>query len=241
MSGEMTLPQEIRKDLQENAEEEFRQSAHRFFKEDQEIKLFGVRAPLMDEISRKYFSAVKGKPKQEIFRICEKLLETGFIEELGLAFDWAYRLRRQFDRKDFPILESWLKRYVANWAACDNLCTRALGHFLYQFPEYFPKVKKWTVSRNRWLRRASAVVLIYSIRKKKPLDPVFEIADILLLDEDDMVQKGYGWMLKVASNHDPEKVFDYVMQHKKEMPRTALRYAIEKLSPDLRKQAMAKD
>ena len=70
--------------------------------------------------------------------------------------------------------------------------------------------------------------------------PVFEIADILLLDKDDMVQKGYGWMLKEASNHEPKKVFEYVMRHKKEMPRTALRYAIEKLSPDLRKQAMAK-
>ena len=56
-----------------------------------------------------------------------------------------------------------------------------------------------------------------------------------------MVQKGYGWMLKVVSNHEPRKVFEYVMRHKKEMPRTALRYAIEKLSPDLRKQAMAKE
>jgi 3-methyladenine DNA glycosylase AlkD len=83
--------------------------------------------------------------------------------------------------------------------------------------------------------------LIYSIEKKKSLAPVFEIADILLLDKDDMVQKGYGWMLKVASNHEPNKVFEYVMRHKREMPRTALRYAIEKLSPDLRKQAMAKE
>ena len=48
-------------------------------------------------------------------------------------------------------------------------------------------------------------------------------------------------MLKVARNHEPKKVFEYVMRHKKEMPRTALRYAIEKLSPDLKKQAMAKD
>jgi len=56
-----------------------------------------------------------------------------------------------------------------------------------------------------------------------------------------MVQKGYGWMLKVASDRDPNRVFEYVMKHKKIMPRTALRYAIEKLSPDLKKQAMAKD
>jgi len=229
--------QEIRRELQKNANEQYRQSIQRFFKE--EIKLLGVKTSLFRKISQKYFSAVKNKPKQEIFSLCEKLLESGFLEELGIAFDWAFRLREMFEKKDFSLLESWLKKYVTNWAACDNLCCNALGYFICQFPEYLPKVKKWAVSKNRWLRRASAVVFIYSINKKKSLVPVFEIADILLLDKDDMVQKGYGWMLKVASNHEPKKVFEYVMRQKKEMPRTALRYAIEKLSPDLRKQAMA--
>ncbi len=84
-------------------------------------------------------------------------------------------------------------------------------------------------------------MLIYSLRRKQLLDAAFEVADMLLLDKDDLVQKGYGWMLKEASNNYPEEVFDYVMRHKKVMPRTALRYAIEKLSPELRKEAMRKD
>ena len=62
-----------------------------------------------------------------------------------------------------------------------------------------------------------------------------------MTDSDDMVQKGYGWMLKVASNQFPNEVFRYVMKNKNEMPRTALRYAIEKLPSDKRKQAMKKD
>jgi 3-methyladenine DNA glycosylase AlkD len=239
MSRENMIVQDIRKELRENVDEQYRQSIQRFFKE--EIKLLGVKTPVFKKITQKYFSAVQDRSKQEIFSLCEKLLESGFMEELGVAFDWAFRLRDKFEKKDFPILESWLKKHVTNWGVCDNLCCRALGYFIYKFPEYFPKVKKWAVSKNRWVRRASAVVLIYSIQKKKSLAPVFEIADILLLDKDDMVQKGYGWMLKVASNHEPNKIFEYVMRHKREMPRTALRYAIEKLSPDLRKQAMAKE
>lgn len=55
-----------------------------------------------------------------------------------------------------------------------------------------------------------------------------------------MVQKGYGWMLKAASQSNQQKVFEFVMQHKKLMPRTALRYAIEKMPEKLRKQAMQK-
>ena len=64
------------------------------------------------------------------------------------------------------------------------------------------------------------------------------MADALLIDPDDMVQKGYGWMLKAASKTYPDEVFQYVMRHKKEMPRTALRYAIEKMPEARRRRAM---
>jgi 3-methyladenine DNA glycosylase AlkD len=72
------------------------------------------------------------------------------------------------------------------------------------------------------------------------LNDVFEIADILLLDQDNMVQKGYGWMLKVTSQVHQKEVFDYVMSKKDIMPRTALRYAIEKMPKELKVKAMRK-
>jgi 3-methyladenine DNA glycosylase AlkD len=90
------------------------------------------------------------------------------------------------------------------------------------------------------MRRASAVALIIPARHGKFLKDVFEIADILLLDRDDLVQKGYGWMLKAASQAHPKNVFDYVMENKKVMPRTALRYAIEKLPKEMKIKAIAK-
>jgi len=78
MTAEDMILQEIRKELQKNADEQYRQSIQRFFKE--EIKLFGVKTPLVRKISQKYFSAVKDRSKQEIFSLCEKLLETGNCE-----------------------------------------------------------------------------------------------------------------------------------------------------------------
>ena len=89
-------------------------------------------------------------------------------------------------------------------------------------------------------KRASAVSLIVPARKGKFLDDIFEIADILHADKDDMVQKGYGWMLKAASQAHQEKVFNYVMSKKTTMPRTSLRYAIEKMPAELKARAMAK-
>ena len=88
--------------------------------------------------------------------------------------------------------------------------------------------------------RASAVSLIIPARKGLFLDTIFEIADNLLLDKDDLVQKGYGWMLKAASESHQQQVFDYIMKNKIKMPRTALRYAIEKMPKNFKIIAMEK-
>ncbi len=90
------------------------------------------------------------------------------------------------------------------------------------------------------MRRAAAVTLILPAKRGKFLEDVFEIAGILLTDVDDMVQKGYGWMLKVASQAHQAEVFDYVMKNKSLMSRTALRYAIEKMPKELKEMAMKK-
>jgi 3-methyladenine DNA glycosylase AlkD len=90
------------------------------------------------------------------------------------------------------------------------------------------------------MRRASAVSLIIPAKKGLFLKDIFEISDILLLDKDDLVQKGYGWMLKAASQAHDKQVFEYVMKNKKTMPRTALRYAIEKMPKALKEKAMEK-
>jgi 3-methyladenine DNA glycosylase AlkD len=90
------------------------------------------------------------------------------------------------------------------------------------------------------MRRGAAVTLIIPAKKGLFLKDIFEIADILLLDQDDLVQKGYGWMLKVASQARQKEVFDYIMKNKNVMPRTALRYAIEKMPENLKKKAMEK-
>ena len=109
------------------------------------------------------------------------------------------------------------------------------------YPEHLEDLKKWAKSSNRWVRRASAVSLIIPARKGKFLNHIFEIANILLLDKDDLAQKGYGWMLKAASQAHQKEVFDYVIKNKAIMPRTSLRYAIEKMPKELKAIAMNKD
>jgi 3-methyladenine DNA glycosylase AlkD len=109
-----------------------------------------------------------------------------------------------------------------------------------KYPQFIENLKEWSRSENHWLRRASAVTLIIPAKQGKFLKDIIEIADILLLDKDDMVQKGYGWLLKDASIRCQAEVLAYVLKNKSVMPRTALRYAIERMPQDLKKQAMAR-
>ena len=227
---------EIRKELRANTDPKYKKGELNFFKE--KIKTYGVRSFVSQRISREYFKKIKHLEKKKVFSLCEELLESGYIQEIGIAFRWAFRFKNQYEEKDFKIFEKWLKKYISNWANCDDFCTHNLGYLINEFPEFIPKVKKWTISKNRWVRRASAVIFIYPVKHKKYLKHVFEIADILLLDEDDMVRKGYGWMLKEASNIYPKEVFNFVMKNKNKMPRISLRYAIEKYPEALRKKAM---
>jgi 3-methyladenine DNA glycosylase AlkD len=226
----------IRKELKENVDARTKNSCHRFFKEH--VICYGVKTAIVGTIAQRYFELLKQSTKQEIFSLCDQLLESDYCEEAYIAFTWAYRLENEYEPSDFRIFEDWITKYVNNWAKCDTLCNHAVGVFIEKYPQYIANLKVWAQSDNRWLKRASAVTLILPARKGKFLNEIFEIADSLLRDDDDLVQKGYGWMLKEASKLHPKEVFDYVMSNQQEMPRTALRYAIEKLPQNLKATAM---
>jgi len=228
----------IKREFEAAADPKYRESIKRFFKE--EIEVYGVKTADARRISNEYFKRVKHLPKREVLEICELLHQGTKYEEHGIAFNWSGRLAAKSEPSDFRILETWLKKYVSNWAACDTLCGGALGEFLVKYPEFLPKVRAWAGSRNRWLRRASAVAHIIPNRNGIAVDSAYKVAEVLLEDTDDMVQKGYGWMLKEIANKRPREVFDFVMVRKDRMPRAALRYAIEKMPAAWKKRAMAR-
>ncbi|MDD4604550.1 MAG: DNA alkylation repair protein [Bacteroidales bacterium] len=230
--------EQIRKDFINSIDEKTRSTSQRFFKE--EIKCYGVKVPATHQISRKYIDQVRHLPKAEIFGLCETLWQSGYLEESFIACNWSYLIHKQYEPGDFGVFEKWIHKYVNNWASCDTLCNHTVGEFVEMYPENISKLKGFTGSDNRWMRRAAAVSLIIPAKKGKFLHDILEIADKLLLDQDDLVQKGYGWMLKAASQAHQQEIFDYVMKHKAVMPRTALRYAIEKMPKELKIQAMKK-
>jgi 3-methyladenine DNA glycosylase AlkD len=229
----------VQKRLIDSIDDKTRNTYQRFFKE--QVLYHGVKMGVVSKMAAEFHKKISHLGKDEIFSLCEELLETDYGEEAAIAFKWAYRLNRQYDAEDFYLFEKWLERYVNSWAKCDEFCNHSVGTLVERYPVFISDLKRWSKSDNRWMRRASAVTLVMPARKGLFLDNVFEIADILLLDEDDLVRKGYGWMLKEASRLHRQEVYDYVVKNKADMPRVALRYSIELMPQDMRKAAMSKD
>lgn len=232
------IVEDIRKDLQNNIDERTRESFQLFFKE--KVTCYGVKTAVVGKIAKKYLAKIKTLEKKEIFALCEELYRSDCMEEAFVVSYWLPNLVQQFELKDFEVFKNWIEKYINNWAKCDGFCNHTIGDFLEKYPEKVDDLKIWANSKNRWLKRAAAVSLIVPAKKGKFLQEAFEISDIMLQDEDDMVQKGYGWLLKEESRKHQQEVLAYVIRNKKKMPRTALRYAIELMPKELKLIAMEK-
>jgi 3-methyladenine DNA glycosylase AlkD len=230
---------QIRQDLRRIADPEIQKSAKRYFKE--EIRCYGTKTAAVIAMAKKYWKEVKSRTKPEIFALCEELYQSGYMEESFIVSEWAHALSGRYEPEDLAIFRYWIDTYITNWASCDGFCNHTMGGFIEQYPDTVEELKCWTQSENRWMRRAAAVSLIVPAKHGKFLKECIEIANLLLTDTDDMVQKGYGWLLKEASRKHTREIFAFVMKNKRVMPRTALRYAIELMPKDCKADAMKKD
>ncbi len=232
----------VLKKVQEFSDEKHIKTVEAYTKVKSNFKILGLRGPIIHKIANETFRELKAKGVKDVDQIleyCEFLHAFKITELRSIAVIWSYKAKKQFRLEHFSIFEKWLKNYVTGWGSTDHLCTKSLGYILFTYPELMKEVKKWTTSPNQWVRKSSAVALIYGLRREQFLEDTFEIADALFNDQEMYVLKGYGWMLKEASNSHRDEVFNYVMTRKKNMPRVALRYAIEKMPQEMRKEAMS--
>jgi 3-methyladenine DNA glycosylase AlkD len=233
-----SLVEQIRRDFRTNSDPHTAETTHRFFKE--EIKVYGVKTGIVEKIAKAYWKQTKNLRKDEIFGLCETLYQSGYIEEAFVVSNWMPNYIDHLLANDICTFKRWIESYITNWAECDGFCNHTIGDLIIKYPEIVPEVKSWAKSTNRWLKRASAVSFIVPAKRGLFLSEAFEVADALLLDKDDLVQKGYGWLLKEESRLHQKEVFDYVVRKREVMPRTALRYAIELMPKELKTEAMKK-
>jgi 3-methyladenine DNA glycosylase AlkD len=213
-----------------------------YFKPGEEVWVFGVDAPAQRRIAGGLFQRVRGEWEiTDAVEFCDFMIRRREMELKNAGIFLLARYQKSFDKNLLRNVESWLANdYCANWAATDALCGEVLGPLIRRHPALTPRLKNWTGKRNLWLRRASAVGIIHSARRGEQLDDAYAIAESLFKYPEDLIHKATGWMLREAGKPDPARLEGFLLKHGPKIPRTTLRYAIERFPPEKRKTLLEK-
>ncbi len=225
------LVQNIQRKLQELGSREKAKVLQRFFKtgsgEYGEGDVFvGVKVPELRKLAKEYHEiTVKG---------VKQLLRSAIHEERLLAlFILVRKYSKGNETEKKRIYELYLKntQFINSWDLVDSSAHHIIGAFLVDKSK--EPLYSLAKSMNLWERRISIMSTFYFIKHDKYAETL-KISEILLTDEQDLIHKAVGWMLReVGKRHMPTEE-KFLRKHYKRMPRTMLRYAIEKFPEDKR-------
>lgn len=223
----------IQKELRKSADTSIAANNNRFFKtgkgEYGEGDIFlGVRVPTIRSVAKKH----KDAPVAEILGI----LKSEYHEERLLALIMLVNL---FSKSDDVNKKTIYKAYLANtefingWDLVDSSAHQIVGGYLLNNSR--GKLLSLAKSKSLWERRI-AIISTYHFIKRDEYKDTLKLSKLLINDDEDLIHKAVGWMLREVGNRDRSIEEHFLLEHYQIMPRTMLRYAIEKFDPAVRKQ-----
>ena len=214
--------------------------ASRYFRATDDLRFYNVGTARMRALAKSVYRANRDRWSiDDALRFAEPLVRDPYLDVKSVGIEVVALFRRELRPPLLPIFKRWLRDgYSSNWATTDAICGYLIGPLLVCHPSAASRVAAWAGDPNMWVRRASAVSLIPSVRKGMALDLAYAVARRLHSDPEDLIQKAVGWMLREAGKTDPKRLERYLRRNGPSIPRTTLRYAIERFGPALRHKIM---
>ena len=173
-----------------------------------------------------------------LFDVCDDLFRDKVLEEKVLAVLMLEDKVAELTEAHFRRLVGWLDR-VSTWADHDGLVSYLIGPLMVAEPKRTAHALRWTKAKDTWHRRASAVSLIRGVRKQMFARETKVVTAALLGDDDLMVQKGLGWLLREHAKYDRERALPLLRSIRTKAPRLVLRTACETLPNELRAEILS--
>lgn len=211
-----------------------------YFKAQEDVQFYGLAVPEARQIERDFFATVKSVwTYADALSFCDLLIREKHLEAKMIGIEVLARFKRDFTPDLLKTIKLWLlENHSANWATTDGLCSVVVAPLVKKHPELIKQFRLWTRDKNLWVRRVSAVALTGFARRGQYLDDTYEIAEALLGYPEDLIHKATGWLLRDAGRTDEQRLEKFLLQHGPRIPRTALRYAIEKFPLAKRQQLL---
>ena len=227
---------EIRRVLKDGGSTEHAEGVQWYFKE--EIKSHGWYTAVLRKAAVQARRSLAREPGMDfVVQVADQLFSGRNLEEKVFAVFLLEKQTKNFGEDEFQLFASWLDR-VSSWADHDALVHDVLAPMVVAEPARSREVFRWAKSANRWRRRAACVALIRGARERKFFPQIVRLSNQLLRDEDDMVQKGLGWLLRETAKADPKRTVPYLMKIRNKAPRLVLRTACETLPVAARKEVL---
>lgn len=228
---------QVKKALKEHASEEKKQASMRFFKTGkgqygEGDKFIGVTVPEQRKIAKQF--------KELSIEEAEKLLQSPIHEHrLTALFILVHHFQKGDEATQKRIYTLYLKnaQYVNNWDLVDSSAHKIVGAYLLDRSR--KPLYKLAKSKDLWEQRI-AVIATMTFIAQKDFEDIKKLAELLLHHEHDLMHKAIGWMLREMGKKNQKELTTFLDKHHKDMPRTMLRYAIERLNKKQRERYMKK-
>jgi len=231
-----TIATQIRQALRDGGSAEHAAGVQWFFKD--EIKSHGWYTGDLRRAARRFRKEIRKQHGLDfLVQVADLLFSGSVLEEKVAGIFLLEDLDSEFGDREFGRFETWLDR-INNWADHDGLVHSLIAPMMVAKPARVNYVFRWAKSPNRWLRRAACVALIRGTRAKMFFPEIVKLSNSLLRDQDDMVQKGLGWLLRETAKFDAKRTVPYLMKIRERAPRLVLRTACETLPAAAKKRVL---
>jgi 3-methyladenine DNA glycosylase AlkD len=229
----------IKRELAQMARPAGEFDAQRYFRGDHKLRFYNIGTTPLRIFARSLYQANRGHwSVEDAMTLADFLITDPYLETKSVGIEVLARFRRSFTPRLLPRWKQWLARnHSANWATTDTICGMLIGPLLVQYPDLAGRLRAWSTDRNMWVRRASIVGLIPLARKGMALDLLYENARPLHSDKENLIQKAVGWALREAGKTDSRRLENYLLENGPAIPRTTVRYAIERF-PEGKRRAL---
>lgn len=212
-----------------------------YFKSDDVFAFYGVRTPAVRAIVRDLHAWVVDEwGGDQALACCEILSAKPQHEAKAVG---VLLLGRYADRLPPTLLRTvrdWiLEGRFANWAGIDLACPELVTPLVDRAPTLARTVRRWSRHRSLWMRRAAVVTFVPLARRGRYLAEAYGVVEDLLADREDLIHKACGWLLREAGKQDARRLERFLLAHGAAVPRTTVRYAIERFPDAVRRRILA--
>ena len=174
----------------------------------------------------------------EATALCGRLLAEAEMEVRMAGVLVLGGFRTEFTTALLPRAKRWLETRLDNWALVDGFCSLVVSPMMERHPSVERTLRRWSGDPTLWVRRAALVTLVPFARRGRHLDLAYELAAEHFRDDEDLMHKATGWLLREVGKTDMPRLKTFLLRHGPAIPRTAVRYAIERFPVRERKRLL---